>query len=90
MKGDKRMFWRKQKRIEKLEKEIDRLELDLSVANTTITQLERLIPDDDGFCHTDECQFCQHYRQGDIIRIQGVLTKYSVCELSPHFCKHFK
>ena len=84
------MFWRKQKRIEEFEKEIDRLELDLSIANDKITQLERLIPDDDGFCHTDECQFCQHYRQGDIIRIQGVLTKYSVCELSPHFCKHFK
>lgn len=73
-----------------LQDEINRLKLELAEAHDKITQLERLIPDDDGFCHTDECQFCQHYRQGDIIRIQGVLTKHSVCELSPHFCEHFK
>lgn len=85
------MFWRKQKRIEELEKEIDRLELDLSIANNKITQLEQLIPDDDGFCHTEECTLCQHYRKGgDAFRALGILSKYSVCELSPHFCKHFK
>lgn len=87
------MLRRKNKDIncEEMQDEINRLKLELAEAHDKITQLERLIPDDDGFCHTDECQFCQHCRQIDILLPQqGVTTKRGLCELSPHFCKHFK
>ena len=36
-----------------MQDEINRLKLELAEAHDKITQLERLIPDDDGFCHTD-------------------------------------
>lgn len=69
-----------------MQREINRLNYELGKAYDEIEKLQAKIPDEDGFCRTEQCLFCQHFRYK---KLSDSDRSSRMCELAHHPCKHF-